>query len=92
VAHRHPGSPPGRLPVKGGKSVELVAARKIEWDLKIEEFRDDSFYRPEDLHKQLQKLATKEVPGSGKSDAGRVGPGKGSPKKGGQEDKSAEKR
>lgn len=36
---------------RGGKTIELVAARKIEWDLKIEEFHDESLYSPEQLRK-----------------------------------------
>ena len=36
---------------RGGKTIELVAARKIEWDLKIEEFHDESLYSPEQLEK-----------------------------------------
>ena len=36
---------------KGGKSIALVAARNIEWDLKIEAFHDESVYRPRELKK-----------------------------------------
>ena len=52
---------------KGGKTIELVAARKIEWDLKIEEFHDESFYPPRTLRKrylggELGEGSTLEVP------------------------------
>jgi hypothetical protein len=40
---------------RGGKSIELVAARKIEWDLKIEEFRDESIHSPEYLRKLYRR-------------------------------------
>jgi len=36
---------------KGGKSIELVAARNIEWDLKIAQFHDESLMRPDQLKK-----------------------------------------
>ena len=36
---------------KGGKSIELVAARNIEWDLKIAQFHDESLMRPDRLKK-----------------------------------------
>lgn len=45
---------------RGGKSVELVAARNIEWDLKIDYLNDESRYRPE----QLRELFLKQ-PGRG---------------------------
>jgi hypothetical protein len=77
---------------KGGKTVELVAARKIEWDLKIEEFRDESLYSPDDLRKMFFKNAGKGVTGVGTPGEGHVGPGKAPSPEGGQEDKSAEKR
>jgi len=35
----------------GGKSIELVAARNIEWDFKINQFRDDSLHGPDVLRK-----------------------------------------
>ncbi len=34
-----------------GKSVELRAARNIEWDLKLDEYNDDSQYKAEDLER-----------------------------------------
>jgi hypothetical protein len=37
---------------RGGKSVELVAARRIEWDLKIDQFHDESLYDPETLRQR----------------------------------------
>ncbi len=36
---------------KGGKSIELIAARNIEWDLKIAQFHDESVMRPDQLKK-----------------------------------------
>ena len=35
----------------GGKSIELVAARNIEWDLKIDQFHDDSVHDPAALRR-----------------------------------------
>ena len=32
-----------------GKNIELRAARNIEWDLKLDEYMDDSQYKAEDL-------------------------------------------
>jgi len=34
-----------------GKSIELRAARNIEWDLKLDEYNDDSQYKAEDLER-----------------------------------------
>ena len=36
---------------KGGKTIELVAARNIEWDLKVDQFHDESLLRPDQLKK-----------------------------------------
>jgi hypothetical protein len=36
---------------KGGKTIELVAARNIEWDLKVAQFHDESLMRPDQLKK-----------------------------------------
>ncbi len=36
---------------KGGKSIELVAARNIEWDLKVAQFHDESLMRSDQLKK-----------------------------------------
>jgi len=61
---------------RGGKSIALVAARKIEWDLKIEEFHDESLYSP----KRLKKLFF-EQPAEGDAEGTRPemsGPDKGS--------------
>lgn len=38
-----------------GKNVELRAARKIEWDLRLNAYRDDSQYTPEDLEALWKK-------------------------------------
>ena len=38
---------------RGGKSIELVAARNIEWDQKIEQFHDESLYAPEKLRRDF---------------------------------------
>jgi hypothetical protein len=51
-----------------GKSVELRAARKIEWDLKLNAYRDDSQYTPEDLEGMWGKKRVQPPKGDG--DAG----------------------
>jgi hypothetical protein len=51
----------------GGKSIELVGARKIEWDFRIEEFHDESVYSPEDLRKRF-RAGAEDDPGKGKED------------------------
>ena len=38
-----------------GKSVELRAARNIEWDFRLEEYHDDSQYKAEDLARLADK-------------------------------------
>jgi hypothetical protein len=61
---------------KGGKSIALVAARKIEWDLKIEYFHDESLFSPSQLKKRFF-----DQPGEGASEGTRPeesGPQKGS--------------
>ena len=77
---------------KGGKTVELVAARKIEWDLKIEEFRDESLYSPEDLRKMFYRNSAKGVPGVGTPETEGVGPEGRSSEEEDQEGTSVEKR
>ncbi len=47
-----------------GKSLELRAARNIEWDLKLDEYMDDSQYKAEDLQRLAQRQAGK-VPALG---------------------------
>jgi hypothetical protein len=52
-----------------GKNVELRAARKIEWDMRLDAYRDDSQYTPEDLEalwrKKLAPAAGGNAPGAG---------------------------
>ena len=62
---------------RGGKSVELVAARRIEWDLKIDQFHDESIHTPESLRKRYYGGSTTE------EDGGLFGPDKGSGDSGG---------
>ena len=38
-----------------GKDVELRAARNIEWDLKLDDYNDDSQYKAEDLKRLAEK-------------------------------------
>lgn len=38
-----------------GKGIELRAARNIEWDLKLDEYMDDSQYKAEDLKRLAEK-------------------------------------
>jgi hypothetical protein len=59
---------------KGGKSIELVAARNIEWDQKIEQFHDESLYTPEKLRRQY---FSEPVEGPSKGGNGSEGSGKG---------------
>lgn len=78
---------------KGGKTIELVAARKIEWDLKIAGFHDESLLSPEDLRKQYYGSSGKESPATEGSGSGQRSPGSGSSSDEGQEeDKSAEQK
>lgn len=54
-----------------GKSIELRAARNIEWDLRLDEYNDESQYKAEDLErlsrrqkdKQPEKETSPAVPG-----------------------------
>lgn len=45
---------------RGGKSIELVAARNIEWDQKIEQFHDESLHSPEKLRREYYSEPVKE--------------------------------
>ncbi len=58
---------------RGGKTIELVAARNVKWDLQIEEFHDESRYSPAQLADELRKLSRKGrgklAPESGKKEA-----------------------
>ena len=61
---------------KGGKSIALVAARNIEWDLKIEAFHDESVYHPRELKKLV--FNGDEPGGAEGTRPGIPGPDKGS--------------
>jgi len=63
---------------KGGKSIALVAARKIEWDMKIESFHDESLYTP----KHLKRLFFDEPAAGDAGDAEATGPEMDGPDKG----------
>jgi hypothetical protein len=75
---------------RGGKTVELVAARKIEFDFKIEEFHDESLYKPEYLRKLLYE--GRNEGSSGLKEPGKAIKGSGLSKDGGQEGTGAEER
>jgi len=55
-----------------GKSVELRAARNIEWDLRLDEYNDDSQYKAEDLQRLSQRQKDKNVHQDGPSDEKKV--------------------
>ncbi len=57
-----------------GKTVELRAARNIEWDLKLDEYNDDSQYKAEDLERLAQRQQQKK---GGAAPAGGAAPGGG---------------
>jgi hypothetical protein len=38
-----------------GKNIELRAARNIEWDLRLDEYMDDSQYKAEDLKRLAER-------------------------------------
>ncbi len=61
---------------RGGKVIELVAARRIEWDLKIDQFHDESLYSPEYLRQKYME-------GSGTGGAGIRNPEQGTVEPGG---------
>ncbi|MEN8151792.1 MAG: hypothetical protein ABFS86_18390 [Planctomycetota bacterium] len=61
---------------KGGKSIALVAARNIEWDLKIQAFHDESLYAPKDLKKLV--FDQEDSGGAEGTRPGLPGPDKGS--------------
>lgn len=69
---------------RGGKSIELVAARKIEWDLKIETFHDESLLSPG----RLRKMFFEQEQAGG---TGGVRPEESGPKKGSGSSESEEK-
>lgn len=48
---------------KGGKSIELVAARNIEWDFEIETLNDVSRRSPADLRRLFMRGAGKDASG-----------------------------
>jgi len=43
-----------------GKSIELRAARNIEWDLRLDEYNDESQYKAEDLERLSRRRAVKK--------------------------------
>ena len=45
-----------------GKSVELRAARNIEWDLRLDEYNDDSQYKAEDLERLSRRQKDNQAP------------------------------
>jgi hypothetical protein len=51
---------------RGGKAIELVAARNIGWDQKIEQFHDESPLSPEKLRQEYEKRGKAPAPGKGK--------------------------
>jgi len=66
-----------------GKSVELRAARNIEWDLRLDEYNDDSQYKADDLQRLSRRQKDGKAPkGADSNDAKVPGtePGKGGEK------------
>jgi hypothetical protein len=45
-----------------GKNIELRAARNIEWDVKLDEYNDDSAYKVEDLKNLAEKHRHEPAP------------------------------
>ncbi len=45
-----------------GKSIELRAARNIEWDLRLDEYNDESQYKAEDLERLSRRQQAKKAP------------------------------
>lgn len=45
-----------------GKNVELRAARNIEWDLRLDEYRDESQYTSEDLRRVWERQRRRDEP------------------------------
>ena len=63
-----------------GKSIELRAARNIEWDLRLDEYNDDSQYKAEDLERLSRRQKDNQAPkgaDSNDAQAPNVEPGKG---------------
>ena len=54
-----------------GKSIELRAARNIEWDLRLDEYNDESQYKAEDLERLSRRQKDKKPP----SDSPPAAPG-----------------
>jgi hypothetical protein len=71
---------------RGGKSIELVAARNIEWDFKIDQFHDESRYSPEHLRKLFFEGAEEGEGGIRDPDGGPRTPGDGTAPGNGTED------
>jgi hypothetical protein len=65
-----------------GKSLELRAARNIEWDLKLDEYNDDSQYKAEDLQRLAQRQSGKVNVPAGKEP--KEGGGTPAPEQGGK--------
>lgn len=70
---------------RGGKSIELVAARNIEWDQKIEQFHDESLYPPEKLRREYFSEPGEGPSKSEEKDQGPKESGTGSAPKEGKE-------
>ena len=45
-----------------GKSVELRAARNIEWDLRLDEYNDESQYKADDLERLSRRQKDNKAP------------------------------
>jgi hypothetical protein len=54
-----------------GKSIELRAARNIEWDLRLDEYNDESQYKADDLERLSRRRKENKAP----QDADPVAPG-----------------
>ena len=68
-----------------GKSIELRAARNIEWDLRLDEYNDESQYKAEDLER-LSRRQKEQKPASGEKPPAPAVPGS-APKQGGEAEK-----
>ena len=53
-----------------GKTVELRAARNIEWDLRLDEYNDESQYKAEDLERLARRRQDRQPPKDGPVKAG----------------------
>ncbi len=57
-----------------GKNLELRAARNIEWDLRLDEYHDESQYKAEDLRRLAERQ--QKPPRGGAPEEGSEGGGK----------------